>query len=194
MEDIISCYICYEQENENNCYLKEPQPCECKGSIMIHKNCFKEVLKSSRSCTICKTKYKLQYLPNKNGLELITEEAINGDISEYTINANNAIEGEYIIKKQTGEIISKTNYVDGLMHGEYRTWYENGQLECQCTIINNRIDGIYKTWYDNGIQMEESFYKDGLKDGTLKRWYSDGKQTITRVYKNGEIESETLWK
>ena len=64
MEESIVCYICYEPDTENSSYLKEPPPCECKGSIVIHKQCFEEIIKTSRICSICKTKYKI----NKNYL------------------------------------------------------------------------------------------------------------------------------
>jgi antitoxin component YwqK of YwqJK toxin-antitoxin module len=187
MEDNIICYICYDSEAKDHSYLREPPPCECKGSIVIHKKCLQEVLKTSRICTICKTKYKVQYLPNKNGLELITEEAINGDITEYTIDENDNIEGEHIVKKQSGQIISKSEYKNGLLHGVYQSWYPNGQLECQCYCVRNRIEGKYESWFDNGILMEESYYKDGLKNGVLKRWDNNAKLIKTQVYENGEI-------
>ena len=186
MEEGVVCYICYDPEIQNNTYIKEPPPCECKGSIVIHKKCFDEIIKTSRVCTICKTKYKIQYLPNRNGLELITEIAINGDITEYTIDINGNIQGEQIIKKQSGEIISKANYVDGLLHGKYKTWYLNGQLECECNCFRNRIEGDYRSWYENGQIMEHSYYINGLKDGMLKRWDVNGKLKHNRLYINGE--------
>ena len=187
MEDQIVCYICYEPETKDDSYLKEPPPCECKGSIVIHKECLQNILKNSRVCTICKTKYKLQYLPNKNGLELVTEVAINGDITEYTVDSDGDIHGEHIIKKQSGEIISCSNYKDGMLHGDYKTWYQNGQLECHCYCFNNRIEGEYRSWYENGVLMEQSIYINGLKDGICKRWDTKGNLVKSRVYIKGEI-------
>jgi antitoxin component YwqK of YwqJK toxin-antitoxin module len=188
MEDNIQCYICYEPETKNNSYLKEPPPCECKGSIVIHKDCLKNILKLSRVCTICKNKYKVQYLPNRNGLELITEVAINGDITEYTIDNEEDIQGECIIKKQSGQIISQSYYVNGVLHGKYKTWYLNGQLECECNCSMNRIEGKYESWYDNGQIMEHSMYVNGLKDGMSKVWDVNGKLKNNRLYANGELE------
>lgn len=187
MEDQIVCYICYDPETKDNTYLKEPPPCECKGSIMIHTDCLKEVLKTSRICTICKNKYKVQYLPNKNGLELITEVAINGDITEYTINECGRNQGEYIVMKQSGQMVSYCEYNDGLLHGEYKTWYNNGQLECQCYCNNNRIEGEYKSWYENGQLMEHSYYEDGLKVGMRRCWNKNGKIVMSKTYEKGEI-------
>jgi antitoxin component YwqK of YwqJK toxin-antitoxin module len=186
MEEAILCYICYDPETEHNTYLKEPKPCDCKGSIVIHKNCLEDVLKTSRVCTICKTKYKLQYLPNKNGLELITKVKLNGDIVEYTVNEKEEIHGEYIVKKQSGQIVQQDNYMNGLSHGKYKTWYSNGQLECECNCFINRIEGEYKMWYENGQIMEHSFYLNGLKDGISKEWDMNGELIHNRLYIEGE--------
>lgn len=186
MEESVVCYICYDTETKDNTYLKEPPPCECKGSIVIHKNCLEEILKTSRVCTICKTKYKIQYLPNKNGLELIIKEAINGDITEYTINQDGKIEGQHIVKKQSGLIISQCEYKNGLMNGDYKTWYSNGQLECQCYIANNRIEGEYLSWFENGKLKEQTQYKNGLKDGPSKRGYKNTDLIFTKYFRNGE--------
>jgi antitoxin component YwqK of YwqJK toxin-antitoxin module len=186
MEESVVCYICYDPETDDNTYLKEPSPCECKGSIVIHQGCLKNILKTSRICSICKTKYKLQYLPNRNGLELITEVAINGDITEYTVDPTGNIQGEQIVKKQTGEIISRADYVNGLLHGKYKTWYLNGQLECECTCFRNKIEGEYKMWYENGQIMEHSVYVNGLKDGMSKDWAINGELVHNRLYVNGE--------
>ena len=180
------CYICYEPETNNNSYLKEPPPCECKGSIVIHKHCFEDIIKTSHVCSICKTKYKLEYLPNRNGLELITEVSINGDITEYTVDNEGNIQGEHIVKKQTGQIIAKSFYKNGLLNGVYQTWYNNGQQECYCYCINNRLEGEYKSWYDNGKILEQSFYENGIKEGLTKKWDKDGFLLSSKVYKNGE--------
>lgn len=186
MEESILCYICYEPEKENDSYLTEPKPCNCKGSIVIHQKCFKEIIKTSRFCSICRTKYKLQYLPNRNGLELIVKVEPNGDITEYTINEEGEKHGQLIVKKNSGEIIEKSEYRCGYLHGEYKTWYVNGQLECECICIRNRIEGEYKMWYENGQLMEYSFYVDGLKDGLSKEWNMNGEMTHNRLYIKGE--------
>jgi antitoxin component YwqK of YwqJK toxin-antitoxin module len=188
MEEAVCCYICYEFETDTNQYLKEPSPCKCKGSIMIHKNCFEDIITKSRVCSICKTKYNMVYLPNRNGLELITEVAINGDITEYTIDLTGDIQGEHIVKKQSGEIISNSQYMNGLLHGKYQTWYLNGQLECECACLRNKIEGEYKSWYENGILMEQSFYVNGLKEGVSKYWDMNGNMKYTRVYVGGEVQ------
>jgi hypothetical protein len=188
MEEVVCCYICYDPETAANPYLKNPKPCKCKGSILIHKDCLDTVIKTSRNCSICKAKYNLKYLPNRNGLELITEVAINGDITEYTVNGIGEEHGEHTVKKSTGELVSICHYDNGELHGKYQTWYPNGQLECECECKHNRITGVYKSWYENGTMMEESVYnKRGLKDGLSKKWDREGNLIISRVYIDGEL-------
>lgn len=185
MEEDILCYICYEPETKENSYVKEPSPCICKGSILIHKKCLQKLVQKSRICSICKTKYKVQYLPNINGLELITEVAPNGDTIQYTVNETGKKHGINTERKQSGEIVSRTNYENGLLNGDYKTWYLNGQLECHCYCLQNRIEGEFKSWYQNGRLQEQSFYKDGLKDGLYKKWDINGKKIENALYVNG---------
>jgi hypothetical protein len=187
MDESIACYICYDHETEDNPYLLDPLPCACKGSILIHKNCLTTILQSARICTVCKTKYKLAYLPTRNGLELITEVAISGDITEYTIDTLGYIQGEHVVKKETGEVISKCNYKDGRLDGEYTTWYSNGQLECICYCVQNKLHGEYRAWYENGVMMEQTYYKEGVRHGLCKKWDKQGNLIISRYYINGKL-------
>jgi hypothetical protein len=187
MEEAIMCYICYDYETQDNPYLKNPLPCNCKGSILIHKNCLDTILESMRTCTVCKTKYKLVYLPKRNGLELITEVAISGDITEYTIDAQGDIQGEHIVKKETGEVISKCLYKNGLLDGEYMTWYSNGQVECICYCMQNKLHGEYRAWYENGIMMEQTYYKEGIRHGLCNKWDKEGNLIISRHYIHGKL-------
>ncbi len=187
MEEQVTCYICYENETDDNPYLKDPPPCKCRGSILIHKNCLNTILSTSRNCSICKAKYNLAYLPTRNGLELITEVAISGDITEYTLNAAGNIHGEHTVKRSTGELISLCHYKNGLLHGEYKTWYSSDQLECICYCANNKLHGEYKAWYENGVMMEHTYYKDGDKHGLCNRWDKEGNLIISRHYIYGEL-------
>lgn len=187
MEENILCYICYEHESTRNPYLKEPSPCSCKGSIVIHKKCFENILKTSHVCTICKTKYNSKYLPKRDGLELITEIDNNGDINEYTINANGDYHGEYIIKSQMGAIVFQAYYQYGLLNGLYRIWYYNGKLSEECTCKNNKIHGIYRAWHPTGQIMEYSFYVHGIKEGISKKWNPTGKLKCNYLYNKGEV-------
>jgi antitoxin component YwqK of YwqJK toxin-antitoxin module len=184
--DSVTCYICFENETIDNPFLKDPKPCRCKGSIMIHKDCLEQVIKSSRNCSICKYKYNLKYLPNRNGLELVVEVDSDGDITEYTINENGAYHGDNIVKKSTGQIITQCRYTNGELDGPFISWYQNGQMESECVCNKNRIEGIYREWYENGVLKEQSIYRNGLRDGLMRYWDQNGILLFSRSFINGE--------
>jgi hypothetical protein len=187
MEEKQTCYVCYEVETRMNPYVKEPSPCICKGSLVIHKQCLDKILKSSRICGICKTKYNSYYIPMRNGLEIVVEVNEYGDIIEYTVDEEGDKQGEQIEKTQSGEILSITHYKNGLLHGKYTSWYPSGQIECECHCINNKIEGELKSWHPNGVLMEYVFFRNGLKDGQYKRWDDRGHCIANRIYIDGEI-------
>jgi antitoxin component YwqK of YwqJK toxin-antitoxin module len=170
----------------DNPYTDNPVPCKCKGSIVIHKACLDNLIKNSRKCSICKSKYNIHYLPSKDGLELIRETEINGDVTEYTVDEDEEYHGEYTLRKSTGELMMHCYYVHGELHGEFKSWYKNGQIESHCNCLNNRIEGVYKAWYENGTQREQSVYKNGLKDGLLTLWDENGNKIWSRSYMRGE--------
>jgi hypothetical protein len=185
MDNSTHCYICHDTEVVDNLYANYPLPCECKGSIAIHKSCLKEVTQTTRICSICKNKYKKEYLPSRNGLELIIEKS-ETSITEYTIDENNIIHGEYTVKTPENILICKSTYDHGILNGEYKCWYLNGQVQSQCICINNKIEGIFKSWHENGILSEYSVYNDGIRNGIIQRWDKAGKIIYESIYANGE--------
>jgi antitoxin component YwqK of YwqJK toxin-antitoxin module len=191
MEDTIQCYICYEDESKNNPYVAEPSPCICKGSIVIHKSCLENVLKTSRNCSICKTKYNLKYLPQKDGRELI-ETSESGNRIEYTINERGEKHGSYIVKNTDGRTILLQSYINGIMEGPYVEYYQNGQIKSVCKCRNNKIEGEFCEWYEDGSILEESNYKDGKKHGECINWVREGgiKVALTVQYDEGELQNE----
>jgi antitoxin component YwqK of YwqJK toxin-antitoxin module len=192
MEDTIQCYICYENESKNNPYAAEPKPCICKGSIVIHKSCLENVLKTSRNCSICKCKYNLKYLPQKDGRELIISTSEYGERIEYTINERGEKHGSYTVKNTFGRTVLLQSYINGVMEGPYVEYYQNGQIKSVCKCRNNRIEGEFCEWYEDGSILEESNYKDGKKHGECIQWVRDGyvRTAITSNYVEGEMQVE----
>ena len=180
-----SCYICQDDEDKS-LYLQDPSPCMCKGSIKIHKTCFENIIKTTHHCSICKTKYNHNYLPTRDGLELITEVQADGSIVEYTVNERDEQHGTYIYKSGNNKLI-ECKYWNGKIHGEYKSWYPNGQLECTCICINNKIDGSYMEWHEDGTIKEHSFYNDGVRDGMTKCWDQHANVIQNTLYIDGEI-------
>jgi len=191
MDESIQCYICYEDESKNNPYAVEPNPCICKGSIVIHTKCLENVLKTSRNCSICKAKYNLKYLPQKDGRELI-ETSEYGNRIEYTINERGEKHGSYIIKNTEGRTVLLHSYINGIMEGPYVEYYQNGQIKSVCKCRNNRIEGEFCEWDKNGNIVEESNYKDGQKHGECIRWVSEGWCRVAKTvnYVEGMCEED----
>jgi antitoxin component YwqK of YwqJK toxin-antitoxin module len=190
MEDKVVCYICFEHESKENQYASEPPPCVCKGSIVIHKTCLQNVIKTSRNCTICKTKYKINYLPQKDGRELVIEVSQDGERIEYTVNERGEKHGSYTIKNREGRMVLLHSYINGVMEGPYIEYYPNGQIKSVCKCRNNRIEGEYCEWAEDGSVLEESNYKDGKKHGECIRWMREGfcRTAVTLNYVEGEAE------
>jgi antitoxin component YwqK of YwqJK toxin-antitoxin module len=185
MENTILCYICYENESKNNPYAIEPVPCMCKGSIVIHQACLKNLLKTSRNCSICKSRYNFKYLPQKDGKELIIEESEYGDYIEYTINERGEKHGSYTIKNSDGQTYLHSFYINGIMEGPYVEYYQSGQIKSVCKCRNNKIEGEFCEWYEDGSILEESNYKNGLKHGECITWVREnGIKVATTVYYN----------
>jgi antitoxin component YwqK of YwqJK toxin-antitoxin module len=191
MEESILCYICYENESKENPYASDPNPCTCKGSIVIHKSCLENVIKTSRKCSICKSKYNLKYLPNKDGRELIVLTSNYGERIEYTINERGEKHGSYIEKNAFGQTVILHSYINGIMEGPYVEYYQNGQIKSVCKCRNNRIEGEFCEWDTNGNIVEESNYKDGKKHGEGIRWESEGWCRVAKTlnYVEGELEN-----
>ena len=190
MEESILCYICYENESKENPYASEPNPCTCKGSIIIHTKCLENVIKTSRNCSICKSKYNLKYLPQKDGRELIIETSEYGKRIEYTINERGEKYGSYIIKNSNGRTVLLHSYINGIMEGPYVEYYQNGQVKSVCKCRNNRIEGEFCEWDANGNVLEESIYKNGQKHGECIKWVREGWCRVAKTvnYIEGELD------
>lgn len=182
------CYICVEAESPDNPYANEPLPCSCKGSITIHESCLKTVIEKSRVCSICKTRYNLKYLPQKNGRELIVEKLPNNYTLEYTVNEKGEKHGTYMLKRPNGRTQTVHSYIDGIMDGPYCEYYPDGQIHIVCSCKNNRLNGHYNEWYPDGTIKEESYYKDGKKHGECIEWISEGfiRVSTTILFEDGE--------
>ena len=118
MDSENQCYICYDVESAENPYAISP--CNCKGSIHLHKTCLETLWKRVQNCGICMESWNK---PKKyrDGLELI--EIFDDDlfmIVQYTIDSS------------------------GNKHGLYQKWYKCGQIYIECTYDMDYRSGVYK--------------------------------------------------
>jgi antitoxin component YwqK of YwqJK toxin-antitoxin module len=191
MEEQILCYICFDKETEQNPYANNPRPCSCKGSIKIHRSCLDIILDNCRICTICKNRYNKEYLPTKDGREVIINRNDRGEIEEYTVNERGEKHGSYTFKDEYGQTLVYHSYIDGLMEGPYIEYYPNGRMKFVCRCKNNMIEGEYCEWYEDGSIKEESIYKNGRKDGESIEWSRKGAIRVAskKYYVEGELET-----
>ncbi len=74
--------------------------------------------------------------------------------------------GQYYKYYANGQLLEKSNYVNGELQGLYTTFYQNGQMKDSCDYQiqksweeGNKI-GISKTWYENGqVKTVQNFDK-----------------------------------
>lgn len=185
--DSITCYICYEQNTLENPYAVEP--CQCKGSIAIHLSCLQEQIAQSRICCICKTRYKVHYLPNKNGLEQITHRTIEGYQIDYTVNEAGEKHGMFSIRHSNGQLLLRCVFVNGIRDGPVVEYYLTGQIKCIGTYKDDQLNGEYSEWFEDGWIREESNYEKGAKHGICTIWKRNGfhRETQVMYYQRGRI-------
>ena len=191
MEDQIVCYICYDSETNDNKYVSNPRPCQCKGSIQIHLRCLNQIIKTDRKCSICKCRYNIKYLPQKDGRELIIRQTSSGYIEEYTVNGAGQKYGSYTLKNSDGQTLVYHSYIDDVMSGPFLEYFTNGQIKSVCKCKNNRIEGEFTEFYEDGSIREESYYVNGRKQGQSIRWVNKGymKVAYKRTYNDGYLEN-----
>ena len=101
----------------------------------------------------------------------------------------NTKEGLFKVWYKTGQLESKTNFLNGLRHGLFEYWYSNGQRESIQNYSNGQKNGKCTWWNNDGSLQHELFFKKGLNqnqkdtnyqyisytpkeynDDTLKKW------------------------
>ena len=127
MEDI--CYICYEEESQENLFLKA-NSCSCSQANKVHTKCF-ALLKNKITCSICKERYqgidKLDIRTN-DGLRIMIELDNFGFRHEYTVDDQDMKHGVHKIWYHNGNIWEENFYQKGLRNGVQKLYSVNGDL------------------------------------------------------------------
>jgi len=83
-------------------------------------------------------------------------------------NEQNPFTGISIEKYKSGQIESKSNYVNGKLQGDYISYYSNGQVEIKCNFKDNKFNGERIEYYENGQIKAKENYSDGvIQDGAI---------------------------
>lgn len=184
-EETLECFICYGPKEESGGFVY-PHPCNCKGTIRVHVECFRDLYKTNKTCLACKMQFKkLKML--KNGLELIQRYWTGGGgiKEEFTIR-NGKKHGEHIIYEfGTNMIKKKSIYVDGKLHGKVHEYAGLGVLIRTQDYINDKIHGYITTYYPTGETDTITSYLDGKKHGLCNKYYANGNIAKQTEYANG---------
>ncbi len=158
------CYICYDEESETNPYAKDPMPCNCKGSIVLHVSCLKTLFRNHiYNCDVCKTPFHESYRPvppliiprivtmHENGnitYEEVSENE-NGTIrNTYTKDKNNLYHGKRRVYINDKLFLSES-YNHGKSHGPTIT-YQNHEFAFETKNPNYYWRYIYYGQYKHG--------------------------------------------
>jgi len=179
-EEAISCYICLSQEPE----FTDSDPCACKGSIKIHKQCLLELKATTPICGICK---ELWY---EHGL-IKTWYPQTGELESEVMYVNGKRHGTYTYYYRNGQVSYTEDYKNGVVHGFKRGYYPGGQLELETFVL----DGYHQystLFWPNGIKKVEMLYAhtNNKLNGPFKRYSNDGKLILECTYINGVIQGE----
>ncbi len=164
--ETLQCYICYEEGSDTKPLAIDPPPCDCKGSIAIHKACLQEILgeKLITTCSVCGKKYNPIYIP----------EFETGVIREVTTEGHK-------LKYHLNERFEK--------HGLYQEWYSSGQLYLQINYKNGKIHGLYEAWHPGGQLYQKMNYENGKLHGPYEEWHRNGELHICHEYVHGKIHT-----
>ena len=97
----------------------------------------------------------------------------SGNLLREEIYVNDLQEGIMIEYSDTGNVITKGEYIEGLKEGKWI--YEMGDYREEGVYKSGKRDGLWKHYYTNGTLRFEGNFIDGNPDGKHKYYYENGK-------------------
>ncbi len=200
MEETLLCYICLEGEGMGNGqkFALDPRPCQCTGSIVIHKHCLETILHShpEKKCTTCNAPYDTSYFPvvYRDGRLIMRETLTTGRYRLYTINDAGEKDGECdeFVPGSGSEgpvLFASYHYRKNKLHGKYVRYNLNtAEIAEKGYYRNDRKEGRWKK-YDGNVVYKITNYLEGRLHGE-KIVYSPNRQVesteqYSEGYKNG---------
>ena len=121
-----------------------------------------------------------------NGITKVYNE--NGNLSsEITyLYLNSKVETEQTSYYPTGELMSKSHYIDGIENGDRISYYENGNIQSELKRINGKSEGISKYYFPGGQLQQETPYVNGKRNGIAKQYKENGELAAEIPYQDGE--------
>ena len=96
-------------------------------------------------------------------------------VRDYYPNGQIQMEGTYSsFNKRIKEESLWCNYRTNTKEGEFRVWYKTGQLKSKTNFLNGLRHGLFEYWYPNGQRESTQNYSNGQKQGECTWWNDDG--------------------
>jgi hypothetical protein len=158
------CYVCHEEEMEGRTFLAQGEQCPCRGSNVIHIECFENMVRAGHDqCSVCRQRWA--FLPAEKGRT----------------------------RELHGHVIEETwHEKDGRWHGGYVSRMD-GRLHMEATYVHGILEGWMKVYcWKTGLLKRMVFYEDGRKN-YVGIFYRGGRtRSNVRFYK-GIRHGETLY-
>ncbi|MGL4997467.1 MAG: toxin-antitoxin system YwqK family antitoxin [Cetobacterium sp.] len=114
------------------------------------------------------------------------------NIEGYESLEDGILHGKLVRYSETGDLIIRTNYLNGLLDGETTFFHKKEILETLTNFKYGKIDGSIKIFSSDGLQILEGNYKNDKREGVWKFFYKTGDLKTLVNYKNGLKDGEVI--
>ena len=94
---------------------------------------------------------------------------------------------------ESGEIGSKTAYVEGKRHGTREVFYESGEIESKTAYVEGKRHGTREEFYESGGIWYRTEYVKGERHGTCEEFHKSGGIRIRTEYVEGKKNGTYEW-
>lgn len=102
----------------------------------------------------------------------------------FKLGFKNGISRKYF---DSGELMEKTDWLNGMQHGNYQVFYKSGEPYLQCKMQNNQRNGLCLIHTKKGKLELEAYYKNNLRHGDWKFYDQNGEFQYLLKYNNSEL-------
>jgi Phospholipase/Carboxylesterase/MORN repeat variant len=107
-------------------------------------------------------------------------------VRDYYPDGQIQMEGTYSsFDKNIKEESLMCNYRTNTKEGEFKVWYKSGQIESKSNFLNGLSHGLQEYWYSNGQRESTENYRNGQEDGNITCWDTSGTVEGQWTYNHG---------
>lgn len=180
----MECFICKDDGDDELAAM----PCKCKGSLVVHKHCFKLLNEEHAYCRICHT-YYINHLITDGVRRTYYS---NGSMSSEHRYIDGLRDGLCIDYYETRKPSSEKTFVRGYIEGACKKYYESGNIMAEYFCHKSKFHGKQINYYDDDLHTikDESYYVNGLLHGPVKKYYPSGRLRLTCNYARNELDGK----